>query len=105
MTTFETLSTFESAWRTLTRDQQGTFRRVVTEQFEPDLTMAEHGFRPSLRVRGVPGFPGLFEMAWDIEGRATFSYGSERAPGQPHVIWHQITTTFNSTPNWRPASG
>jgi len=31
MPTFETLPRFEAGWRTLTREQQATFRKVVLE--------------------------------------------------------------------------
>ena len=90
MPTFETLPQFEEGWRQLTRGQQATFRRVVLEAFEPDLTMSERPFRPALRVREVPWHAGVFEMSWDDDGRATFSYGSGHAPSHPHVILRQI---------------
>jgi hypothetical protein len=90
MATFETLPRFEEGWRNLTREQQARFRKVVLEAFEPDLLAHDRPFRPELRVREVTGHPGLFEMTWDDHGRATFSYGPERVPGQPHVIWRQI---------------
>ena len=54
--------------------------------------------RPGLRVKGVQGHPGVFEMSWDNDGRATFSYGEERIPGQPHVIWRRIGTHAIFTP-------
>lgn len=92
MATFETLPRFESGWQALGREQQVTFQKVVVEAFEPDLAAPGQGFRSSLRVREVRGLPGLFEMSWGDDGRATFSYGPELAPGQPHVIWHQITS-------------
>lgn len=90
MATFETLPLFEEGWRSLTREQQATFRAVVVEAFTPDLVSPDRPFRASLRVREVQGHPGVFEMTWDEDGRATFSYGSEHAAGQPHVIWRQI---------------
>ena len=90
MVTFETLPRFEAGWATLTQAQQATFRRVVLEAFEPDLAVPDRPFRPALRVRQLVGCPGLFEMTWSDNGRATFSYGAEREPGQPHVIWRQI---------------
>jgi hypothetical protein len=66
------------------------FRRVVLEAFEPDLAVSDRPFRPALRVRQLAGCPGVFEMTWSDDGRATFSYGAERMPGQPHVIWRQV---------------
>ena len=90
MPTFETLPRFEADWRDLTHEQQARFRKVVLEAFEPDLVEHERPFRPELRVKEVIGYPNVFEMTWDDDGRATFCYGAERVPGQPHVIWRQI---------------
>jgi hypothetical protein len=90
MVTFETLPRFEASWATLTLEQRTAFRRVVLEAFEPDLVVPDRPFRPALRVRQLVGYPGVFEMTWSDDGRATFSYGVERVPGQPHVIWRQI---------------
>jgi len=97
MATFETLPHFEASWVKLTRGQQDAFRAVVLEAFEPDLMTPDHPFRRSLRVRLVTGQPGLFEMAWSHDGRATFSYGAEREPGQPHVVWQEIVTISRSS--------
>ncbi len=92
MPMFETLPTFEAGWRNLTREQQATFRKVVLEALEPDLMAPDRPLRPALRVRELAGHPGVFEMARGDDGRATFSYGAERVPGQRHVIWRQIGT-------------
>jgi hypothetical protein len=53
-------------------------------------------FRPGLRIKGVKAHPNVFEMTWDNDGRATFSYGSERVPGQPHVIWRRVEPATSS---------
>ena len=92
MPTFETMPGFEATWRNLTQEQRAAFREVVLEAFIPDLTGPERSFRTELSVRPV-GHPGLFQMAWSEEGRAAFSYGAERTPGEPHVIWWQITAS------------
>jgi hypothetical protein len=47
-------------------------------------------FRAGLRVRGVEGAPGIFEMTWAPDGRATFEYGKEISPGEPHIIWRRV---------------
>ncbi len=49
-------------------------------------------FRPGFRVKGVKGAPGVFEMTWAPDGRATFSWGEERIAGQRHVIWRRCGT-------------
>ena len=91
MPTFETLPSFEAGWRSMTREQQETFRKVVLEALAPDLATSGRSFRPELRVRPVFGHSGLYEMSWGNGGRAAFSYGTERVPGEPHLIWWQIT--------------
>jgi hypothetical protein len=98
MSTFETLPRFERDWKSLTSRQQAMFRKVVQEAFVPDLMAPDRPFRPGLRVKGVAAHPRIFEMTWDSDGRATFSYGPERAPGQPHVIWRRIGTHAIFTP-------
>jgi len=75
MPTFETLPRFQRDWKNLTSQQQALFRKVVLEAFVPDLTAPDRPFRPGLRVKGVAAHPGVFEMTWDNDGRATFSYG------------------------------
>jgi len=97
MATYETLPSFELDWRRLTPEQQASFREVVLEAFEPDLVVPDHLFRPSLRVREITGYPGVFEMRWGDYGWATFSYGAEREHGQPHVIWREIGSLANSS--------
>jgi hypothetical protein len=98
MPTFEILPRFEAGWRTLTREQQATFRKVVLEVFAPDLMTPGRSFRPELQVRSLPGNSGFFEMSWGDDGRAAFSHGTERVPGEPHVIWHGIAIVSDRPP-------
>ncbi|QEV30041.1 hypothetical protein CP976_42260 [Streptomyces coeruleorubidus] len=46
--------------------------------------------RPS--SEGVPRAPGVFELTWDGNGRATWSYGPEMVPREQHLIWRRIGT-------------
>ncbi len=48
------------------------------------------GFRPGLRVKRVEGHENVYEMTWAPDGRATFTYGAEVYPGEPHIIWPRI---------------
>ena len=89
MPTFETLPPFERDWKSLTAQQRATFSKVIKEAFVPDLIVPDRPFRPGLRVKGVTAHPGGFEMTWDGDGRATFRYGTERVPGQAHIIWRR----------------
>jgi hypothetical protein len=98
MPTFEALPRFQKDWRNLTSQQPALFRKVVLDGFVPDLTAPDRPFRPGLRVKRVAAHPRVFEMTWDNDGRATFSYGEERVPGQPHVIWRRIGTHAIFTP-------
>ncbi|HEX3492557.1 MAG TPA: hypothetical protein VHU92_24650 [Streptosporangiaceae bacterium] len=92
MPTLETLPRFEKDWKGLSPEQQDAFRKVVTDAFVPDLMAPDGPFRPGLRVKGVKAHPNVFEMSCDNNGRATFSYVTERVLGQPHVIWRRIGT-------------
>jgi len=92
MPTFETLPRFERDWKSLSAQRKAAFRKIITEAFVPDLAAPDRPFRPGLRVKGVTAHPGVFEMTWDNDGRATFSYGEERIAGQAHVVWRRIGT-------------
>jgi hypothetical protein len=98
MPTFETLPRFEKDWKGLTSQQRDTFRKVVRDAFVPDLVAPDRPFRQGLRVKGVKAHPNVFEMTWDNDGRATFSYGAEHVSGEPHVIWRRIGTHDIFTP-------
>ena len=63
-----------------------------------DGAAASCRFAQGLRVKGVTAHPGVFEMTWDNDGRASFSYGEQRVPGQAHVIWRRIGTHAIFTP-------
>lgn len=45
---------------------------------------------PNLRVKRVQGHDGIWELTWAADGRATFQYGTEQVPGEPHVRWRRI---------------
>lgn len=48
------------------------------------------GFRKGLRVKGVQGHSGVYEMTWAPDGRATFTYGTSPHLGDTHIIWRRI---------------
>ena len=98
MPTFELTPRFERDWRKLTAQQRNTFQKVVFEAFVPAVDAPDRPFRPGLRVKGVTAHPGIFEMTWAPDGRATFSYGEERVPGKAHIIWRRIGTHAIFTP-------
>jgi hypothetical protein len=72
----------------LTQLQQDRFLKAVGHLVAE--LRAHQPFRPSLRVKGVQGYRGIFEMTWAGDGRATFEYGPERIAGETHIIWRRI---------------
>ena len=53
---------------------------------------AEGSTVPGLRVKGVRGASGVFEMTWAPNGRATFEYGTERVDRHAHIVWRRVGT-------------
>ena len=92
MPTYERESRFLRDWARLSRNQRGLLL-TARDQFVDDLRDMEAGrrssFRRGLGVKGVKGAPGVFEMWWAPDGRATFSWGEEIVPGQRHIIWRR----------------
>ncbi len=88
MPTFAWLARFARDLDLLSPDQEAAFLTAVA-QFVEDLGRGE-GFRKGLRVKGVKGAEGIFEMTWADDGRATFEYGVPVKEGEPHVIWRRI---------------
>ncbi|MFF5019043.1 hypothetical protein [Streptomyces sp. NPDC001165] len=88
MPTYEMSHRFASDLAKLTPAQRRRFRRVLLEEFVPDL---ESGlFRPGLRIRGLQAARGVFELTWGPNGRATWAYGPEHLAGARHVVWRRI---------------
>lgn len=90
MPTFQWLPRFGADFSRLTAAQQAAVLAAV-EQFVEDLR-AGGQFRKGLRVKGVKGASGVFEMSWADNGRATFQFGEPVVDGEPHVIWRRIGT-------------
>jgi hypothetical protein len=88
--TFAWVARFGKDFGGLTAAQQEAFL-VAVAQFVDDLRAGE-GFRTGLRVKGVQGTTGIFEMTWANDGRATFQYGEPIVAGEPHVIWRRVGT-------------
>jgi hypothetical protein len=88
--TYDLMSRFVRDLNKLSPAQRARFAKIVQEQFIPDVTAGR--FRPSLRVKGVQSVPGVHEMTWAPDGRATWQYGEEQRPGTPHVIWRRVGT-------------
>lgn len=90
MPTYEWLARFRADFERLTPAQQRAFH-IAVQHFVDDLK-AGNGFRRGLRVKGIQGATGLFEMTWAPNGRATFEYGTAVALGDVHVVWRRVGT-------------
>jgi hypothetical protein len=42
---------------------------------------ARQGFRKGLRIKGIQGHEGIYEMTWAPDGRASFTYGTSPNAG------------------------
>jgi hypothetical protein len=89
MPTHDELEHFWHDYDALTETEKQAFERAVAK-FVHDLRIGR--FRRGLRVRGVEGHPGVYEMTWAPNGRATFQYGEPIRAGEPHIIWRRIGT-------------
>lgn len=80
---------FKRDVKNLTAEQRKEFNRDL-KKFIEDVTRGE--FRSGLRVKGVQGADGVFEMSWAGDGRCTFEYGAEIIPGETHIVWRRCGT-------------
>ena len=90
MPTYEQADRFARDFGDMSEDAKQRFLAKLMEFIE-DL-QAGNGFRPGLRVKGVAGAPGVFEMTWAPDGRATFQYGEPVREGEVHVAWRRVGT-------------
>ena len=51
-------------------------------------------FEPGLRVTRVQGYPGVWEMTWAADGRATFEYGQAIRHGGWDRSSHGLTQGY-----------
>jgi hypothetical protein len=89
--TFERLARFDREFRRLPPALQRAFLAMLPS-FIAALRESPPSFPPGLRVKRVQGSKGVWEVAFTADGRATFAYGEEVRPGEPHVIWRRIGT-------------
>ena len=89
MPTWSTTESFEKDFRKLSPVEKAKFRRAVAA-FVADIKKRK--FRKGLRIKGIQGAEGIFEMTWDKNGRATFQYGPDVRASDPHVIWRRCGT-------------
>ena len=90
MPTHDEERTFWQDWALLTREQRIAFRKA-TKRLNRDLASGG-SIRAGLRVKGVQGHPGVYEMTRADDGRATFVYGRPRRTGVAHITWRRVGT-------------
>ncbi|GAB4008482.1 hypothetical protein GCM10029992_64960 [Glycomyces albus] len=88
--TFERFPRFNQDHEKLQKEQQARFKKAVAE-FVEDLRTGG-SIRPGLRIKRVQGAEGVYEISWAPDGRATWEYGEEKIPGEPHIKWRRIGT-------------
>jgi hypothetical protein len=88
--TYAWLARFGADFDGLSPAQQAAFLSAVG-LFVADLRSGQ-GFRKGLRVKGVEGAAGIFEVTWADDGRATFEYGDSVVAGEPHIVWRRVGT-------------
>ncbi len=90
MPTYSAAAAFRRDAARLSTKEREAFMLAVSHMVE-DLRIG-HGFRKGLRIKGIRGAPGLFEMTWAPDGRAIFTYGPEIRSGETHIVWVAIGT-------------
>jgi hypothetical protein len=82
---------FARDFRGLSKGQREV-ARAAARDFADDLNQRARP-RPALRVKRVRAAPpGVLEMTWAPDGRATFEFGREIRHGEHHVVWRRIGT-------------
>jgi hypothetical protein len=87
--TYELPNSVYAEYAKLSRGQRRAFRRALARFIEA-LRTKPTVFPVGMRVKGVQGYPGVFEMTFAPDGRATFEYGEELVKGEPYVIWRRV---------------
>lgn len=92
---YERTEHFKRDYRRLSPGEKEEFKRVVLEHFVPAVEQHVEepgtGWPPRLRVKGVEGAPGVWEMTWsftDPDGRATFEWVKINA--EPGIRWRRV---------------
>ena len=99
---------FKGDIRRLSDGEKALLAEVVRKTFIPAAERIAAGkgtvrWPASLRVKGVQGAPGVWEMAWSFagpDGRATFEWRD--CGGQLGIFWRRVEATRSSA--IRPAA-
>lgn len=87
MPTYQARQRFLRDFKNLSREQSAAWEKALDLFI---VCLRRGSFDPSLHVKRVQGYPGVWEMTWAPNGRATFEYGDELRAGEPHIIWRRV---------------
>jgi hypothetical protein len=87
--TFDRLAQFKRDYAKLTRSQRESFRAAVKKFVSPFSTTPPGNFGEPL-VRELTEHPGYYELRFDADTRAIYTFGQAIRRGQPHVVWCRI---------------
>ena len=96
MPTYEVEPRFWNDYHRLTVAEQRMFRHAVEEfvgvlrEWEQERQRGIPRFPRRLGVTPMVNQPGIMELAWAADGRATWRYGTPRRPQTFHIIWRRI---------------
>lgn len=89
--TYEAGRRFLREYAKLSEDKRRAFREA-RQKLVAGLRKDPPEFPGDLRVKRVQGTPGVWEITFAPDGRATFAYGPEVREGQAHLTWRRIGT-------------
>ena len=89
MPTYVLTASVYAQYTKLSREQRRAFREALSRFIEA-LRQKPPSFPAALRVKRVQGHPGVWELSFAPNGRATFEYGEELSSGDPHIVWRRI---------------
>jgi len=89
--TYERSARFARDMRKLSSEQRRAFL-AARDELVAGLRTQPPQFAPRLRIKRVQGSEDVWEMTWAADGRATFRYGRQVLPAEPHIVWLRIGT-------------
>lgn len=88
MPTFRRLPRFDKDYERLSPEERAQFKAAVKKFVEHLKSGGPR--RKGLRVKGVQGATGIYEMTWADDGRATFEFGKPIRENEPHIVWRRV---------------
>jgi uncharacterized ferritin-like protein (DUF455 family) len=91
MPTFDIEDSFWRDWKRLSREEKRLFQ-LARKKRVADLRRGQglRGVRQGLRIKDVQAHPGIWELTWADDGRATVELGESPNEADVHIIWRRI---------------